>query len=62
MSMVFNVVGGGSKGASDTDAVLHVTVPTGSEVIMARTGMSLTPTIWTSSGDNTKDIAIFFYV
>ena len=60
MSMVFNVVGGGSKGASNTDAVLHVTVPTGSEVIMARTGMSLTPTIWTSNFDNTKDIAIFF--
>lgn len=50
------ISGGGLK---DTDAVLIVTVKTGSTVTATKGGVTLTPTIWTQSADNTLDSAIF---
>lgn len=59
MSIVLNMVGGGGGKLKDTDAVLAVTVPTGSSVSMTKGGVTLTPTIWTTNSDNTLDVAIF---
>ena len=52
---------GGSGGGKlkDTDAVLVVTVPTGSTVTATKSGTTLTPTMWVKAADNTLDCAIF---
>ena len=55
--MIF-VVGGGGK-LKDTDAVLVVTVPTGSTVTATKSGTTLTPTMWVKAADSTLDCAIF---
>lgn len=60
MSLVLNMVGGASgAGLKDTDAVLVVTVPTGSTVTAAKGGVTLTPTMWVTAADPTLDCAIF---
>lgn len=60
MSLVFNMVGGaGGAGLKDTDAVLIVTVPTGSTVTATKGGVTLTPTMWVTAVDPTLDCAIF---
>ena len=58
--MIF-VVGssGGSGGPSSSDAILTVTVPTGSTVTATRGGVTLTPTMWVQAADNTFDCALF---
>lgn len=55
--MIF-VVGGGGK-LKNTDAVLIVTVPTGSTVTATKGGTTLTPTMWVKAGDASLDCAIF---
>lgn len=55
--MIF-VVGGGGK-LKDTDAVLIVTVMTGSTVTATKGGTTLTPTMWTKAADQTLECAIF---
>lgn len=57
--MIFNMVGGGGGSLKDTDAVLIVSVPTGSTVTATKGGVTLTPTIWVQNADNTTDTAIF---
>lgn len=57
--MIFNMVGGGGGSLKDTDAVLIVTVPTGSTVTATKGGVTITPTIWVQNADNTLDMAIF---
>lgn len=60
MSLVLNMVGGtGGAGLKDTDAVLIVTVPTGSTVTATKGGTTLTPTMWVKAADQTLDCAIF---
>lgn len=60
MSLVLNMVGGaGGAGLKETDAVLVVTVPTGSTVTATKGGVTLTPTMWVQAADNTLDCAIF---
>lgn len=60
MSLVLNMVGGSGGGKlKDTDAVLVVTVPTGSTVTATKSGTTLTPTMWVKAADNTLDCAIF---
>lgn len=59
MSLTLNMVGGGGGKLKDTDAILLVTVPTGSSVTATKGAITLTPTIWTTSGDNTLDRALF---
>ena len=59
MSLTLNMVGGGAGGLKDSDAVLNLTVPTGSAVVMTKGLLSITPTIWTKNSDNTLDCAIF---
>lgn len=61
MSLVLNMVGGGSGGSgpSASDAILIVTVPTGSTVTMSKGGVTLTPTMWVKSADTSLDCAIF---
>lgn len=62
MSYVFNMVGGGSGGGSGpsaSDAILTVTVPTGSTVTAAKGGVTLTPTMWVQAADPTLDCALF---
>lgn len=56
--MIFNTFGGGG-GLKNTDAVLIVSVPTGSTVTATKNGVTLTPTIWVQNADNTLDTAIF---
>lgn len=58
MSIVLNMVGGGGS-LRDTDAVLLVTVPTGSSVTATKGAVTLTPTIWKRNADNTLDCALF---
>lgn len=53
------VGGAGGAGLKDTDAVLVVTVPTGSTVTATKGGVTLTPTMWVQAADNTLDCAIF---
>lgn len=51
---------GGSGGSlSASDAILVVTVPTGSTVTATKGGVTLTPTIWVTAADPTLDCAIF---
>lgn len=60
MSLTLNMVGGGGGGKlKNTDAVLVVTVPTGSTVTATKGGTTLTPTIWVKAANNTLDCAIF---
>lgn len=60
MSLVLNMVGGGGGGSlKDTDAILTVTVPTGSTVTMTKGGVTLTPTMWVQAADPTLDCALF---
>lgn len=62
MSLVFNMVGGGSGGGSGpsaSDAILTVTVSTGSTVTMTKGGVRLTPTMWMQADDPTLDCALF---
>lgn len=60
MSLTFNMVGGGGGGKlKDTDAVLVVTVPTGSIVTATKGGTTLTPTMWVKAADASLDCAIF---
>lgn len=59
--MIF-VVGGGSGGGGGptaSDAILTVTVPTGSTVTATKGGTSLTPTLWTAAADASLDCALF---
>lgn len=58
MSLTLNMVGGGGK-LKGTDAVLVVTVPTGSTVTATKGGTTLTPTMWVKAADQTLDCAIF---
>ena len=57
--MIFNMVGGGGGSLKNTDAVLIVSVPTGSTVTATKGGVTITPTIWVQNADNTLDSAIF---
>lgn len=57
--MIFVVGGGGGGSLKDTDAVLTVTVPTGSTVTAAKGGTTLTPTMWVQAADATLDCALF---
>ena len=60
MSLTFNMVGGGGGGKlKNTDAVLIVTVPTGSTVTATKGGVTLTPTMWVKAADASLDCAIF---
>ena len=62
MSYVFNMVGGGSGsggGPTSSDAILTVTVPTGSAVTMTKGGITLSPTMWVQAADPTLDCALF---
>lgn len=60
MSLVLNMVGGGGGGSlKDTDAILTVTVPTGSTVTATKGGTTLTPTMWVQAADPTLDCALF---
>lgn len=59
MSLVFNMVGGGGGKLKDTDAVLIVTVSTGSTVTTTKGDIILTPTMWVKAADQTLDCAIF---
>lgn len=59
MSLTLNMVGGGGGKLKDSDAVLVVTVPTGSTVTATKGGTTLTPTMWVKAADNTLDCAIF---
>jgi hypothetical protein len=57
--MIFVVGGGGGGGPSASDAILTVTVPTGSTVTATKGGTTLTPTIWVQAADPTLDCALF---
>lgn len=59
MSLTFNMVGGGGGGLKNTDAVLIVTVPTGSTVTATKGGTTITPTMWVKAADASLDCAIF---
>lgn len=59
--MIF-VVGsksGGGGGPSASDAILTVTVPTGSTVTATKGSATLTPTMWTAAADATQECALF---
>lgn len=53
------IIFGGSGGPSSSDAILTVTVPTGSTVTMSKGGVTLTPTMWVQAADNNLDVALF---
>ena len=62
MSLTLNVVGGGSGGGSGpsaSDAILTVTVPTGSTVTATKGNVTLTPTMWVQAADATLACALF---
>lgn len=60
MSFVFNMVGGGGGGSlKDTDAILTVTVSTGSTVTATKGGTTLTPTMWAQAAEASLDCALF---
>lgn len=50
---------GGGGGPSASDAILTVTVPTGSTVTAVKGGVTLTPTMWVQAADATLDCALF---
>lgn len=56
--MIINMAGGGG-GLKDTNAVLIVNIPTGSNVTAEKGVLAITPTIWTKSSDSRIDCAIF---
>ena len=53
------IILGGSGGPSASDAILTVTVPTGSTVTATKGGITLTPTMWVQAADNNLDFALF---
>ena len=60
--MIFDMTrrsSGGGSGPSASDAILTVTVPTGSTVTATKGGVTLTPTMWVQAADNTLDCALF---
>lgn len=59
MIFVVGSSGGGGGGPSSSDAILTVTVPTGSTVTMTKGGVTLTPTMWVQAADPTLDCALF---
>ena len=59
MIFVVDSSGGGSGGPSASDAILTVTVPTGSTVTATKGGVTLRPTMWVQAADPTLDCALF---
>lgn len=60
--MIFDMTrrsSGGGGGPSASDAILTVTVPTGSTVTATKGGVTLTPTLWVTAADATLDCALF---
>ena len=60
--MIFDMTrrgSGGGSGPSASDAILIVTVPTGSTVTAVKGGVTLTPTMWVLAADATQDCALF---
>lgn len=60
--MIFDMTrrsSGGGSGPSASDAILTVTVPTGSTVTATKGGTTLTPTMWVQAADATLDCALF---
>lgn len=58
--MIFDMTRRSSGGGpSASDAILTVTVPTGSTVTATKGGTTLTPTMWVQAADNTLDCALF---
>ena len=59
--MIFDMTrrSSGGGGPSASDAILTVTVPTGSTVTMTKGGVTLTPTMWVHAADPTLDCALF---
>lgn len=49
----------GGGGASDTDAILIVTVPVGSTVTMSKGSVTITSTIWVQAANTTLECALF---
>lgn len=48
-----------SRGPSSSEAILIVTVPTGSTITATKGGVTLVPTIWTHAADPTLDRALY---
>lgn len=59
MIFVVGSSGGGGSGPSASDAILTVTVPTGSTVTMTKGGTTLTPTMWVSADAQWEETALF---
>ena len=57
MSYTFNMVGGG--GLSDSNAILTVTAPHGSDIIIKKGNIVLTPTMWVDAYNDGLDCALF---
>lgn len=60
--MIFDMTrssSGGGGGPSASDAILIVTVPTGSTVTATKGSVTLTPTLWTAAADASLDCALF---
>lgn len=63
MSLVFNMVGGGSGGGlTDGSALLSVTVHTGSTVTATKSGVTLQPSLWLSGADASTEVALFAFL
>lgn len=63
MSLVFNMVGGGSGGGlTDGSALLSVTVPTGSTVTATKSVVTLQPSLWLSGADSSTEVALFTFI
>lgn len=56
--LIFGGSGGGG-GPTAADAILTVTVPTGSTVTAVKGGVTLTPTMWVQAADASLDCALF---
>lgn len=56
------IILGGGGGPSSSDAILTVTVPTGSTVTATKGGVTLTPTMWVQAADASLDCALFVIV
>lgn len=50
---------GGGGGPTSSDAILLVTVPSGSTVTATKGGTTLTPTMWTAAADANSETALF---
>ena len=50
---------GGGGGPTASDAILTVTVPTGSTVTAVKGGVTLSPTMWVQAANNTLNCALF---